>query len=43
MNEPSLTQRIVMVIRTLASIVTWVVALGVSLVRGKLRGPSRDF
>lgn len=42
MNEPTLLDRIRMIITTVASIVAWVVALGVTFVRGKLKGSSSD-
>ena len=40
MNEPSLLQRAVMLAKTLASTVSWIVALVVELVGGRFRGKS---
>lgn len=40
MNEPTLKDRAVMIAKTVASIVGWVGALAVTLVRGKLKGSS---
>lgn len=37
MREPTALDRVVMVGKTIAAIVTWVVALGVSMVRGKIQ------
>lgn len=36
MNEPSVIQRVGMILKTLAATVTWVVGLGANWVRGKI-------
>lgn len=42
MNEPTLVQRGIMLIKTLGSTVAWVAALAVTLVRGKFQGRAGD-
>lgn len=43
MNEPTLIDRATMLLKTLVSIVGWVVALFATLVRGKLKGSANEF
>lgn len=42
MKEHSLRNRAAMLAKTLASTVTWVVALAVTSIRGKVRGRAND-
>lgn len=42
MSEPTAVDRVLMVLKTVASIATWVGALGIGFIRGKLRTASRE-
>lgn len=41
MTEPTLVERLLMILRTIASIAVWVVAIVVKIVRGALPGGNR--
>lgn len=42
MKEPTLADRAVMLVKTLASVVAWIVSLVATLVRGKVQGLRGD-
>lgn len=42
MSEPTLIDRALMLVKTLASTVAWILALGATLIRGKVKGSSNE-
>ena len=40
MSEPTFIDRVLMLFKTIASIVVWIVALVATLIRGKVKGSS---